>query len=127
MRMQYDSALPEHQRRRHKHAIDGMICMAKEEGFGSWFRGWLPNSSRAAITTVSQLASYDIIAKRFLMTHMPMEDTVLSQLMASFLVGLTTATVASPIDVIKTKIISSTRSHGITDVVREMARTKGAT
>lgn len=125
VRMQHDAALPEQQRRRYKHAIDGMICMAKEEGFSSWFRGWLPNSSRAAITTVSQLASYDI-AKRFLITHTPMEDTVLTQLMASFLAGLTAATVASPIDVIKTKIMSSTGSQGMTDVVREITRTEGA-
>jgi len=125
VRMQHDAALPEHQRRKYKHATDGMIRMAKEEGFRSCFRGWLPNSSRAAVTTVSQLASYDV-AKRFLITNTPMEDTTSTQLMASFLAGLTAATVASPIDVIKTKIMSSTGSQRMTDIVREITRTEGA-
>ena len=125
VRMQHDAALLQHQRRNYKHAIDGMIHMAKNEGFQSWFRGWLPNSSRAALTTMSQLASYDV-AKRFLITNTPMEDGVSTQLMASFLAGLTAATVASPIDVIKTKIMSSTGSQGMADVVREITRTEGA-
>jgi dicarboxylate transporter 10 len=125
VRMQHDAALPTHQQRKYKHAIDGMMCMAKEEGIRSWFRGWLPNSSRAAVTTVSQLASYDV-AKRLLITHTPMEDTISTQVMASFLAGLTAATVTSPIDVIKTRIMSSTGSRGVADVVREIMRTEGA-
>jgi dicarboxylate transporter 10 len=35
VRMQNDAALPAEQRRNYKHAIDGVIRMAREEGVGS--------------------------------------------------------------------------------------------
>jgi dicarboxylate transporter 10 len=124
VRMQNDAALPLYKRRNYKSALNGLIRMTREEGVRSWFRGWLPNSSRAAVTTASQLASYDVV-KRSLMGHMAMEDTLGTQLIASFLAGLTAATVASPIDVIKTMAMSSGRRQGILQMVQDITRREG--
>jgi dicarboxylate transporter 10 len=129
VRMQHDAALPLHEQRRYKHALDGMVRMAREEGLGGWFRGWLPNSGRAAVQTASQLACYDI-AKRLLLEYTPMRDDALPvQLSASFLAGLTAATVTNPIDVVKTRMMSSSSStqkqNNIRQLLKTLFRTEG--
>ncbi|KAK7423697.1 Mitochondrial dicarboxylate transporter [Neonectria punicea] len=124
VRMQQEAALPVHERRNYKHAIDGMMRMARDEGMGSWYRGWLPNSSRAAVTTAKQLAVYDV-AKRLLLDYTPMEDTLTTQLSASLLAGLTAATVTSPIDAIKTRVMLSRDNQGIVELIRNIYRTEG--
>lgn len=116
VRMQNDSSLSEHKRRNYKHVFDGLIRITREEGVRGWFRGWLPNSSRAAVQTAGQLASYDEI-KRMLIRHVTAEDTLATQISASLLAALITATVTNPIDVIKTRLMSSSSKQGILGVV----------
>jgi dicarboxylate transporter 10 len=125
VRMQNDAVLPVHARRNYKHVFDGLVRMTREEGVGSWFRGWLANSSRAAAQTAGQLASYDTI-KRQMMRVLDVEDTMGLQASASFLAGAIAATVTNPIDVVKTRVMSSSASQGIADVVRKMWREDGA-
>jgi len=75
IRMQYDATLHVQDRRNYKHTIDGMVRIAREEGFISWFRGWVPNSRRAAVQIASQLASYDA-AKMILLDYTSIGDTL---------------------------------------------------
>lgn len=124
VRMQHDAALPVAERRNYKHALDGMARMAREEGPLSWFRGWLPNSSRAAVMTAGQLATYDTF-KRLLVDHTPLGDTLTTHFSASFLAGLAAATFTSPIDVIKTRVMSSTAKQGILGTVGDIYKTDG--
>lgn len=124
VRMQHDASLPPDQRRNYRHAVDGMIRMAREEGPMSWFRGWLPNSSRAAVMTASQLASYDIF-KRALLEYTPLKDNLTTHFSASFLAGLVAATVTSPIDVIKTRVMSSPHNHGMMHAIGDIYRSEG--
>ncbi|KOS22622.1 Mitochondrial dicarboxylate transporter [Escovopsis weberi] len=125
VRMQHDTALPPAQRRNYKHAVDGMVRMAREEGALSWFRGWLPNSCRAAVMTAGQLATYDTF-KRLLLDYTPMGDNSFTHFSASFLAGLTAATATSPIDVIKTRVMSSShKNFSILRLVRDINRTEG--
>ncbi|KAG6011375.1 hypothetical protein E4U54_008112 [Claviceps lovelessii] len=124
VRMQHDAALPPHERRNYKHAVDGMVRMAREEGPLSWFRGWLPNSSRAAVMTAGQLATYDTF-KRLLVDYTPLGDTLTTHFSASFLAGLAAATATSPIDVIKTRVMSSTQKQGIIRLVGDIYKTDG--
>ncbi|KAH7133951.1 mitochondrial carrier domain-containing protein [Dactylonectria macrodidyma] len=124
IRMQQDAALPVYERRNYKNVVDGVVRMTREEGLGSWFRGWLPNCSRAAVTTAGQLASYDA-TKRLLMQHTPMGDTLSTQLLASLLAGLVAATATNPVDVIKTKAMLSTNNQDIRDIIRDLSRTEG--
>lgn len=124
VRMQHDAALPPADRRNYKHAFDGMVRMAREEGARSWFRGWLPNSTRAAFMTAGQLASYDV-AKRLLLQYTPLQDNLTTHFTASFLAGLVAATVTSPIDVIKTRVMSSSHSHGVMHLIGDIYKTDG--
>lgn len=125
VRMQHDAALPPADRRNYKHAFDGLARMAREEGAPGLFRGWLPNSSRAAVMTAGQLASYDIF-KSLLLAYTPLGDTLTTHFSASFLAGLAAATATSPIDVIKTRVMSSTQpSQGILRLIGDIYRTDG--
>ncbi|KAF4452049.1 putative dicarboxylate carrier protein [Fusarium austroafricanum] len=124
VRMQHDAALPPAERRNYRHAFDGMVRMAREEGPKSMFRGWLPNSGRAMFMTAGQLASYDV-SKSLLLQYTPMEDNLKTHFTASFIAGLVAATVTSPIDVIKTRVMSSTYDHNILHLIRDIHRTDG--
>ncbi|KAL7969869.1 mitochondrial carrier domain-containing protein [Trichoderma sp. SZMC 28014] len=124
VRMQHDAALPAAERRNYKHAVDGMVRMAREEGAMSWFRGWLPNSCRAAVMTAGQLATYDTF-KRLLLDYTPMGDTLTTHFTASFLAGLAAATATSPIDVIKTRVMSTSHKQGILHLISDINRTEG--
>ncbi|EGX93047.1 mitochondrial dicarboxylate carrier, putative [Cordyceps militaris CM01] len=125
VRMQHDAALPPAQRRNYKNALDGMVRMARDEGLvSSYFRGWLPNASRAAVMTAGQLATYDTF-KRLLLEYTPLGDTMTTHFTASFLAGLAAATATSPIDVIKTRVMSSSKKQGIVQVIGDISRTEG--
>jgi dicarboxylate transporter 10 len=124
VRMQHDASLPLAQRRNYAHALDGLVRMVREEGIGSLFRGVWPNSGRAIAMTASQLASYDVF-KRTLLRHTPMQDNLATHFSASFLAGVVAATVTSPIDVIKTRVMSATGDHGVVRVLREISAKEG--
>lgn len=124
VRMQHDAALPAAERRNYKHAVDGIVRMAREEGVMSWFRGVWPNSMRAAVMTASQLASYDSF-KRALIQHTPLGDTLTTHFAASFLASVVAATVTSPIDVIKTRVMSASTKQGLFALMGDIYRAEG--
>jgi dicarboxylate transporter 10 len=124
VRMQHDAALPPAQRRNYAHALDGLARMVREEGLASLFRGVWPNSARAAAMTASQLASYDVF-KRTLLRVGGMQDGLVTHFTASFAAGVVAATVTSPIDVIKTRVMSATGDQGVVGVLREVYAKEG--
>ena len=124
VRMQHDAALPPNERRNYKNAIDGLIRMTREEGWKSLFRGVWPNSMRAVLMTASQLASYDGF-KRVLIEHTPLSDNLTTHFTASFLAGFVATTICSPVDVIKTRIMSSQESKGLAKLLADVYRHEG--
>ncbi|OHE99186.1 hypothetical protein CORC01_05467 [Colletotrichum orchidophilum] len=124
VRMQQDAALPAAERRNYSHALEGMLRMAREEGIMSWFRGVLPNSMRAAAMTASQLASYDTF-KGLLIRNTPMGDNLTTHFTASFLAGVMAATVTSPIDVIKTRVMSASTQEGLAHTLAKIYKAEG--
>lgn len=124
VRMQHDAALPKTERRNYKNAIDGLIRMTKEEGWRSLFRGVWPNSMRAVLMTASQLASYDGF-KRLLIRRTPLEDGLTTHFTASFMAGFVATTVCSPVDVIKTRIMSASESQGLAKLLADVYRVEG--
>jgi dicarboxylate transporter 10 len=125
VRMQHDAALPVEQRRNYKNAIDGLIRMAREEGVKSLFRGVWPNSFRAVLMTASQLASYDGF-KRLLVTRAKMDESRLStHFSASLLAGAVATTVCSPVDVLKTRIMSSKENKSVVRLLADVYRAEG--
>lgn len=129
VRMQSDAALPAAKRRNYKHAVDGLIQMTRAEGPASLFRGVWPNSTRAVLMTASQLASYDTF-KRLCMDKAGMSDNLTTHFTASFLAGFVATTVCSPVDVIKTRIMSASAAEGgrsILGLLRDIYRKEGLT
>lgn len=124
VRMQHDAALPKAERRNYKNAVDGLIRMTKEEGWKSLFRGVWPNSMRAVLMTASQLASYDGF-KRILIRNTPLEDGLTTHFLASFLAGFVATTICSPVDVIKTRIMSASESQGLVRLLADVYRVEG--
>jgi dicarboxylate transporter 10 len=124
VRMQHDAALAPEQRRNYKNAIDGIIRMSREEGVASLWKGVWPNSSRAVLMTVGQLATYDGF-KRTLLEYTPLKDNLATHFTASFLAGFVATTICSPVDVIKTRVMSAKDQKSIITFVTEITKAEG--
>jgi dicarboxylate transporter 10 len=124
VRMQHDAALPVDQRRNYKNAIEGLLRMSREEGLKSLFRGVWPNSMRAVLMTASQLASYDAFKTLFTQIT-PLKDGLALHFTASLAAGFVATTVCSPVDVIKTRIMSSQESKGLAKLLADVYKVEG--
>ncbi|OJJ47176.1 hypothetical protein ASPZODRAFT_132135 [Penicilliopsis zonata CBS 506.65] len=130
VRMQSDAALPPAQRRNYRHALHGLVRMTRDEGFASLFRGVWPNSTRAVLMTASQLTTYDTF-KRLCIDQIGMGDSLLTHFTASFMAGFVATTMCSPVDVIKTRVMSASAAeshgHGLLGLLRDIYRREGLT
>ncbi|UPX15778.1 Mitochondrial dicarboxylate transporter [Ascochyta rabiei] len=124
VRMQHDSALPPEKRRNYKHALDGVIRMAREEGVASLWKGVWPNCGRAVLMTIGQLATYDGF-KGLLLKYTPLQDNLNTHFTASFMAGFVATTICSPVDVIKTRVMSSHVKEGLVKLVTDITRQEG--
>lgn len=128
VRMQSDAALPPAQRRNYRHAFHGLVEMTRTEGFSSLFRGVWPNSTRAILMTASQLASYDTF-KKICMDKAGMGDNMGTHFTASLMAGFVATTVCSPVDVIKTRVMTASHAEGrgqsIVSLLRDICRKEG--
>ncbi|KAL1956945.1 hypothetical protein VTO42DRAFT_6692 [Malbranchea cinnamomea] len=128
VRMQSDAALPLEKRRNYKHAFHGLVQMVRSEGPSSMFRGVWPNSARAILMTASQLASYDTF-KKMCIGQLGMSDNLTTHFTASLMAGFVATTICSPVDVIKTRIMSASpaesQGHNIVGLLREVFRKEG--
>jgi dicarboxylate transporter 10 len=124
VRMQRDAALTKAERRNYKNAIDGLVRMTRDEGWKSLFRGVWPNSLRAMLMTSSQLASYDGL-KCLIIRNTLMEDNLTAYFLASFLAGFVATTICSPVDVIKTRVMSVRESQGLAKLLVNVYRIEG--
>jgi len=124
VRMQSDFGKPPEDRRNYKHVVDGLIRMVREEGASSLFRGVGANSTRALLMTSSQLASYDVF-KSTCLTTFKMPDNFLTHFTASLSAGFVATTICSPVDVVKTRIMSVGGNVPIGELLRKAVREEG--
>lgn len=124
--MQHDAALPAQQRRNYKHALDGVVRITREEGWQALFRGVWPNSLRAVLMTASQLASYDAF-KSLLLHQAGAQDDWTTHFAASTAAGFVATTVCSPVDVLKTRLMSARERKGVWALLRGVWRQEGWT
>ncbi|KAI0472371.1 putative dicarboxylate carrier protein [Xylaria cf. heliscus] len=125
VRMQQEAVLSASHKRHYRNGLDGMFRMARTEGLSSWFRGVWPNSTRAALMNASQLASYDTF-KVMLMTYTPLGDTTTTHFASSLLAGFVATTICSPVDVIKSRVMSAHTDKGLLSLVTEIYAKEGA-
>uniref|UniRef100_A0A8C5AP08 Solute carrier family 25 member 10b n=1 Tax=Gadus morhua TaxID=8049 RepID=A0A8C5AP08_GADMO len=106
----------------YKHAIDGLVRVFQEEGLRKLFSGATMASSRGALVTVGQLACYDQ-AKQLVLGTGVMGDNVLTHFLSSFIAGGCATFLCQPLDVMKTRLMSSKGEYtGVTHCLRETAR-----
>eukprot|EP01088_Endostelium_zonatum_P019530 TRINITY_DN6781_c0_g1_i1.p1 TRINITY_DN6781_c0_g1~~TRINITY_DN6781_c0_g1_i1.p1 ORF type:complete len:296 (-),score=47.71 TRINITY_DN6781_c0_g1_i1:66-953(-) len=125
VRMQADSKKPIEKRRNYKNAINGLIRIAKEEGFLQMWSGCWPNVYRAMLMSAGQLASYDQ-AKGTLL-EAGMKDGILLHTLASGFAGFVATVITNPLDVIKTRIMNSEKGtyKGSMDCFTKTLRSEG--
>ncbi|KAF2404861.1 mitochondrial carrier [Trichodelitschia bisporula] len=124
VRMQNDASLPAAKRRNYANAMDGLIRMVRSEGAASLFRGVGPNAVRALLMSAAQLVSYDGF-KAAILVHTDLKDGTAVHILASFGAGFMATSICSPVDVIKTRVMSSHGGGGLVHITRELIRTEG--
>ena len=127
VRMQNDKSLSPHLRQNYRSVLDVWARVARSDGLAGLFRGVVPNSLRAGAMTACQLACYDGFKQALLGSGLGFRDGVVTQLAASVLSGLVATTACSPVDVIKTRVMSSgARARAsVWDTVRTLTRAEG--
>lgn len=123
--MQNDRSQPPERRYNYRNVFEGLSRMTRDEGVSSLFRGAVPNVSRAMLMTASQLASYDEF-KRLLKNTGAFQEGLLLHFTSSVAAGFIATTVCSPVDVVKTRIMSAKdQSKGIMQILTEAMKTEG--
>ncbi|KAG5846559.1 hypothetical protein ANANG_G00116280 [Anguilla anguilla] len=82
--------------------------IVSEGGFRGLWAGWVPNVQRAALVNLGDLTTYDTV-KHFLLRNTPLKDNSLCHALASTCSGLVAATMGTPADVVKTRIMNQPR------------------
>ncbi|XP_029291215.1 mitochondrial dicarboxylate carrier [Cottoperca gobio] len=122
VRMQNDMKLPPELRRNYKHAVDGLFRVFREEGVRRLYSGATMASSRGAMVTVGQLACYDQ-AKQLVLGTGIMGDNILTHFLSSFIAGGCATFLCQPLDVLKTRLMSSKGEYtGVTHCLQETAK-----
>lgn len=79
--------------------------IASEGGIRGLWRGAAPNVYRAALVNLGDLTTYDT-GKRFLLQHTNLKDNYFTHSLASGMSGLIAATLGTPADVIRTRVMN---------------------
>jgi len=90
----------------YSNAFSGLYSIFHKEGLRGLYKGVWPNTERAAILTASQLASYDHIKQMILKSKLISHDGLALHFTASIGAGFVCAVATSPVDVIKTRLMS---------------------
>ncbi len=91
----------------------------KKEGFMGFYRGIEPNIFRNICVNVGEMASYDQFKQLFL-TYTNIQDGIPLHFICGFMAGFVATCIASPADVVKTRLMSSPDSY--TGVVNAFSR-----
>lgn len=106
VRMTSDLFREPSQRFQYRNCFDGVMRIIKDEGVRALFRGWQPNTVRAALMNASQLASYDFFKDLLLSTGLFTNGTLAHYLTSSLLAGTVATTITSPADVVRSRLMN---------------------
>ncbi|XP_025746517.1 mitochondrial uncoupling protein 4 isoform X1 [Callorhinus ursinus] len=79
-----------------------------EGGIRGLWAGWVPNIQRAALVNMGDLTTYDTV-KHYLVLNTPLEDNIMTHGLSSLCSGLVASILATPADVIKSRIMNQPR------------------
>uniref|UniRef100_A0AAY5KPG7 Mitochondrial uncoupling protein 4 n=1 Tax=Esox lucius TaxID=8010 RepID=A0AAY5KPG7_ESOLU len=85
-----------------------VLKIISEGGIRGLWAGWVPNVQRAALVNLGDLTTYDTV-KHILLRNTSLQDNSLCHGLASTCSGLVAATMGTPADVIKTRIMNQPR------------------
>ncbi|ESK86234.1 dicarboxylic acid transporter [Moniliophthora roreri MCA 2997] len=130
VRMTSDPIKPPEKRYNYSNAITGLISLIKEEGVKGLARGVGPNTARAILMTASQVGSYDyfksiLLNKHILFTNYQLRDSLLLHSIASCLAGTLATTVCSPVDVLRSRVMSSSSNYGAIQILKRSLEKEG--
>ncbi|XP_050527188.1 mitochondrial 2-oxoglutarate/malate carrier protein-like [Daktulosphaira vitifoliae] len=132
VRMTADGRLPPDKKRNYKHVFDALLRIGKEEGMVGLWRGTVPTVTKAMISNVTQLMSYDY-AKTFFKKSYDMKEGLVLHTVSSMISGVVYAVCSCPIDVLKTRIQQQTFVNGkgeylnMLDASRKLVKSEGIT
>lgn len=106
VRMQNDIKLPEAERRKYKHAIDGFFRIIREEGAAKLFNGCTMATARGILMTIGQLSFYDQI-KQTIVQKGYAKDNIYTHLFSSFMAASFANILTLPMDVLKTRMMNA--------------------
>ncbi|KAG7209719.1 hypothetical protein KM043_011354 [Ampulex compressa] len=117
VRMQNDIKLPPEMRRNYRHALDGVVCIIRQEGTLRLFSGCSTATARAVLMTIGQLSFYDQI-KIMLLQSGYFQDNPTTHFVSSLLAGAIATTLTQPLDVLKTRVMNAKPGEfqGLTDI-----------
>ncbi|XP_028839983.1 mitochondrial uncoupling protein 2-like [Denticeps clupeoides] len=96
--------------KRYSGTIDAYKTIARQEGLCGLWKGTGPNITRNAIVNCSELVTYDLI-KDLLIKSTLLTDDLPCHFTSAFGAGFCTTVVASPVDVVKTRYMNSSKGQ----------------
>jgi len=91
---------------RYKNTADAFGTIWRKEGLQGLYRGILPTTQRACVISAAMLPSYDHTKHFLLQKGWVREDNVLSHIISGMTAGFVMASVTSPVDVVKTRVMN---------------------
>jgi dicarboxylate transporter 10 len=125
IRMQKDRLLAPEVRRNYRNVLDAWGQMYATQGLRAFSNGLWLNCFRCAVMTSSQLASYDAFKNLLVRSLGLRSDDPLTHFSASVLASLVATTLCSPMDVIRTRMMSSATGGSLGMVLGGLARAEG--
>ncbi|RMX43930.1 hypothetical protein pdam_00011274 [Pocillopora damicornis] len=106
MQMEGKRVILEGRRPRVRNTVHAFSTIVRKHGVRGLWKGWAPNVQRAALVNMGDLTTYDTV-KHLLLHHTSLEDNWVTHTFSSGCSGLIAATISTPADVVKTRIMNN--------------------
>jgi solute carrier family 25 uncoupling protein 8/9 len=121
VRLQAEGRLPPGSVRQYSGTLDAYRKIIARDGIRGLWRGYVPNVARNSTINAAELASYDQIKQTILRLEL-MEDSVPCHLLCGASAGFIATVIGSPVDVVKTRMMSTENGVKIYNSVPDCLR-----